>query len=120
MLADFKSLFQLDRNMKGTDHACSAEPQEMKQMVHDIRTFERGLGKKDIFIDDSVKASSKKLSRSLAAWNYIGKGDIIHQSDLHMISPGDGLKWGDLYKVVGKKANKDIPDNTLIRLEDLD
>ena len=110
----------LDRNMKGTDHACSAEPQEMKQMVHDIRTFERGLGKKDIFIDDSVKASSKKLSRSLATWNYIGKGDVVKQSDLHMISPGDGLKWEDLHKVIGKKANKDIPDNTLIRLEDLD
>ena len=110
----------LDRNMKGTDHACSAEPQEMKQMVHDIRTFERGLGKKDIFIDESVKASSKKLSRSLATWNYIGKGDVVQQSDLHMISPGDGLKWEDLHKVIGKKANKDIPDNTLIRLEDLD
>ncbi len=109
----------LDRNMKGTDHACSAEPQEMKQMVHDIRTFERGLGESKVFIDDSVRGSSKKLERSLATWNYLAKGDVIRYEDLHMISPGDGLKWEDINQVVGKRANKDIANNSLIRLEDL-
>ena len=37
-----------------------------------------------------------------------------------MISPGDGLKWSDLERVVGKKTNKIIPPNTLISIEDLD
>ena len=110
----------LDRNMKGTDHSCSAEPQEMKRMVHDIRTFERSLGKRDVFIDDSVKGSSKKLSRSLATYNLLLEGDVIKEEDIHMISPGDGLKWDDLEKVVGRRTNKIIPPNTLISIEDLE
>ena len=110
----------LDRNMKGTDHSCSAEPQEMKRMVHDIRTFERSLGKRDVFIDDSVKDSSKKLSRSLATYNLLLEGDVIKEEDIHMISPGDGLKWSDLEKVVGRRTNKIIPPNTLISIEDLE
>ena len=36
-----------------------------------------------------------------------------------MLSPGDGLKWNDLDKVVGKTIRNDIPKNALIRLEDL-
>jgi len=106
--------------MKGTDHSCSAEPQEMKRMVHDIRTFERSLGKRDVFIDDSVKGSSKKLSRSLATYNLLLEGDVIKEEDIHMISPGDGLKWDDLEKVVGRRTNKIIPPNTLISIEDLE
>jgi len=110
----------LDRNMKGTDHACSAEPQEMKQMVHDIRTFERGLGKSEIFVDDSVKDSSKKLERSLATLVSLKNGDIIKKDDIHMISPGNGLKWKDVNSLVNRKVNKDIPANTLLKLEDLE
>jgi len=36
-----------------------------------------------------------------------------------MLSPGDGLKWSDLDKVIGKTLRKDLLKNTLIKLEDL-
>ena len=36
-----------------------------------------------------------------------------------MLSPGDGLKWSDLDKVVGKTLKKNLLKNTQIKLEDL-
>jgi sialic acid synthase len=109
----------LDKNMKGTDHKGSAEPQEMKELVHNIRTFERSLGKDSIFKDDSVQLASKKLERSLAVRNDMTEGDVLTRENVYMISPGDGLKWDDMKNLVGKKINKKLEKNTLLSLEDV-
>ena len=109
----------LDRNMKGTDQAGSSEPQEMKELVHNIRTFEMSRGLLGVFKDESTIEASNKLERSLAANQELFNGNIITEDEIHMLSPGDGLKWNDLDKVVGKTIRNDIPKNALIRLEDL-
>ena len=109
----------LDRNMKGTDQAGSSEPQEMKELVHNIRTFEMSRGLLGVFKDESTIEASNKLERSLAANQELYNGNIITEDEIHMLSPGDGLKWSDLDKVVGKTIRNDIPKNALIRLEDL-
>tara|TARA_Y100000593_G_C4302946_1_gene334305 strand:+ start:627 stop:1697 length:1071 start_codon:yes stop_codon:yes gene_type:complete len=111
----------LDRSMKGTDHPVSAEPHEMKQMIHDIRTLESSFGQYDIFRDEACLPNVFKLSKSLATKNDMKEGDLIKMDDLHLLSPGDGLKWteNDLKKVVGKKITKDMEKNTILRLEDI-
>ena len=109
----------LDRNMKGTDHKGSAEPQEMKQLVHNIRTFEKSVGEENIFRDESVTSASDKLERSLALKNNLKKNQIISKDDIYMISPGNGFKWNDIGKFVGKKINKDLEKNTLLNIKDI-
>ena len=109
----------LDRNMKGTDHKGSAEPQEMKQLVHNIRTFEKSIGEENIFRDESVTSASDKLERSLALKNNLKKNQIISKDDIYMISPGNGFKWNDIGKFVGKKINKDLEKNTLLNIKDI-
>ena len=108
----------LDKNMKGTDHKGSSEPQEMKQLIHDIRTFEKSLGTPEIYKDSAVESASKKLERSLAVSVDMNKGDIFSFDNIHMISPGDGLKWDSVQKFIGKEANKNISKNTLLDLND--
>ena len=109
----------LDRNMKGTDHKGSAEPQEMKELVHNIRTFEKSIGEENIFRDESVISASDKLERSLALKNNLKKNQIISRDDIYMISPGNGFKWNDIGKFVGKKINKDLEKNTLLNIKDI-
>jgi len=109
----------LDRNMKGTDHKGSAEPQEMKELVHNIRTFEKSIGEENIFRDESVTSASDKLERSLALKNNLKKNQIISRDDIYMISPGNGFKWNDIGKFVGKKINKDLEKNTLLNIKDI-
>lgn len=109
----------LDKNMKGTDQKGSAEPHEVKQMVHDIRTIEMSGGKFDMFKDDSTILASEKLERSLAYKTSLSKGDILTENDLHMISPGTGFKWNDRHMFIGKPLNKSVEKNTLIVLCDI-
>lgn len=104
----------LDRNMKGTDHRGSLEPEGIWRMVRDIRNTEYAIGVKDIFISDTVQSTRVKLERSIATIRPIMAGEIIKESDLHMLSPGDGFKWVDRHRIIGKKALASIPANEII------
>ncbi|HEV3003222.1 MAG TPA: N-acetylneuraminate synthase family protein [Pirellulales bacterium] len=55
----------LDRNMKGTDHACSIEPDELRQLVVDVRRVEAALGRDDKPLAPGTEQVRAKLGRSL-------------------------------------------------------
>ncbi|HPR84875.1 MAG TPA: N-acetylneuraminate synthase family protein [Prolixibacteraceae bacterium] len=104
----------LDRDMKGTDHRGSLEPNGIWRMVRDIRNTEYAIGEYGMFVNDKVQATRVKLERSIASVRSIASGEIIAEKDLHMLSPGDGFKWADREQLVGKKALVDIPANEVI------
>ena len=107
----------LDRNMKGTDHRGSLEPEGIWRMVRDIRNTEYAIGNYGIFISDKVEGTRIKLERSIASLRTIAAGEIITESDLHLLSPGDGYKWVEKDKIVGKKTLVEIPANEIIYSE---
>lgn len=109
----------IDRRMKGTDQAGSLGPDGVNRMVRDIRIFEKSLGKEEIFIEKGVASAKRKLERSLATIRDIKAGEILKQEDLHLLSPGDGFKWAEIDKVIGKKLVNDIPANEVIYHKDL-
>lgn len=104
----------LDRNMKGTDHRGSLEPEGIWRMVRDIRNTEYAIGVKDMFISDTVLSTRVKLERSIATLRDLSEGETITEADLHLLSPGDGFKWADKDQVIGKKVLKAIPANEII------
>lgn len=104
----------IDRRMKGTDQAGSLGPDGVNRMIRDIRVAEHWLGTKDLYIDKSVAVSREKLERSIASKRDMKAGEVLAKEDLHMLSPGDGYKWRDLDKVVGKTLTQDIPANEII------
>ncbi len=104
----------LDRTMKGTDQKGSLGPEGMWRMARDIRNLEKALGKKDVFLSDSVNSSKVKLERSIASKRAIKKGEKIRVEDIHLLSPGDGFRWIEKDKVVGFIAKVDIPKNEII------
>jgi len=104
----------LDRNMKGTDHRGSLEPNGIWRMVRDIRNTEYAIGEYGMFVSETVQSTRVKLERSIASVRAIASGEIIAEKDLHMLSPGNGLKWADRNLIIGKKAVVDIPENEVI------
>lgn len=104
----------IDRHMKGTDQPGSLGPDGVNRMVRDIRMVEKWLGCEDIYIDKSVAGSKEKLERSIASLVDIKAGQTITEDMIHMLSPGDGFKWAEKDKVVGRKALKDIQANEII------
>lgn len=104
----------IDRRMKGTDQPGSLGPDGVNRMIRDIRIAEHWLGEEDLYIDKAVISAKNKLERSIATVRDMKAGEIVKESDLHLLSPGDGFKWNQLTEVVGKTLTRDIPANEVI------
>lgn len=104
----------LDRTMKGTDQAGSLAPDGIYRMMRDIRNLEMALGENKMYVSEAVEEARIKLERSIATLRNIKKGEKITEKDIHMLSPGDGFKWADREKILGKTANQDIPHDEVI------
>jgi len=104
----------LDRNMKGTDHRGSLEPEGIWRMIRDIRNVELAMGEENLISSPVTKETKIKLQRSIATKKPIKTGEIIKEEDLHMLSPGDGFHWADKDQVIGKMALMDIPEDEII------
>ena len=104
----------IDRHMKGTDQLGSLGPDGVNRMIRDIRIAECWLGTEDLYIEKGVEKSKIKLERSIATRKYIPAGSIIQESDIHLLSPGDGYKWIDKKNVIGHFAKQDISANEII------
>jgi N-acetylneuraminate synthase/N,N'-diacetyllegionaminate synthase len=104
----------LDNAMMGFDHKISANPDDLKRLVRQIRLIETmlGTGKKELLKEELVKRLQQRVS-IVSAVN-IKKGDKITKAMLAFKAPGTGMPTYDLDKVIGKKAKIDIKADTLI------
>lgn len=109
----------LDRRMKGTDQAGSLGPDGVHRMVRDIRILDQSLGEEKIFIVNDTEAAKNKLERSIATNKDLKKGTVIKLEDIHLLSPGDGVKWIDKDKVVGRTVKVDIPKDEIVYLDQI-
>ena len=104
----------LDRGMKGTDQAGSLAIDGIYRMMRDIRNLDLSMGEENIFIEESVAIAKEKLERSIATNKNVSAGKIITEEDIHLLSPGDGLKWAQKDLIIGKKAINTISKNEII------
>ena len=104
----------LDRRMKGTDQAGSLGPDGLNRMVRDIRLLEMEMGEEKIFVAEGVDAAKNKLERSVATNKTIEANQTITSADIHLLSPGDGVKWSNRDALIGKTAISRIPANEVI------
>lgn len=104
----------IDRKMKGTDQIGSLGPDGVNRMIRDIRIAEKWLGTEDLYVDKNVEASKIKLERSIATNRSLSVGETITEKDIHMLSPGDGYKWNEKDKVIGKMVKQHIDKNEII------
>ena len=109
----------LDRKMKGPDHNFSIEPDELKQMVQNIRDVEKAMGTGVKEISKKEKEMYEKGRRSIIAAQDISKDTKITRSMLIVKRPGYGIKPKFIDIVVGKKAKKDISEDQWITWEDI-
>ena len=110
----------LSRNMKGSDHFASAEPEGLWRVVRDIRNVETAMGEDTKEFNRAVLATREKLARSLALQVGLAKGETLNESYLCMRSPGTGLTWEDRLELLGRKAIRDLAANTLVRRADFE
>ncbi len=103
--------FTLSRKIKTPDSFFSIEPEELKELVRNVRVAEKALGSVHYGLTEQEK-KSKAFRRSLFAVKDIKKGQVFSEDNIRSIRPSNGLKPKYLELVLGKKARKSIKKGT--------
>jgi len=103
--------FTLSRKIKTADSFFSLEPNELKELVENVRIVEKALGKVSYGLTKKER-TSRVFRRSLFAVRNIEKGDVFSEENIRSIRPSNGLKPKHLRTILGKKAKKSIKRGT--------
>lgn len=111
--------FTLDKTLPGWDHAVSANTEEMKIIIEEGRRIVKALGKYERVVSGAEIGQRRSFRRSIVTKTDLKKGETIAEKDLDFKRPGTGIRPDELKYVVGRKVNKDIYNDELIRWKDL-
>ncbi|MHC4660690.1 MAG: N-acetylneuraminate synthase family protein [Planctomycetota bacterium] len=100
--------FTLSKFDNGPDHSSSADIEEFKSMVEEIRNLERALGNGRKVWTESEKITRKLARKSLVALKPIGKGEILTQDAVGIKRPGTGISPAYLSRIGDYRASGDI------------
>ena len=99
--------FTLDRNLPGPDHKASLEPDELRQLMRQIREVEQALG-------DGIKRSTASewknrdaARRSLVTTKTIKAGEVFTEENLTCKRPGTGVSPSSYWLALGQTATRD-------------
>ena len=108
--------FTLDKNFEGPDHKASATPEELKELVENVRRAELMLGTGIKAVSSSEKKNKRIARKSIIAKRNIKKGEKFSADNLICKRPGNGISPMYWYDVIGKIAEKDFEEDELIEL----
>ena len=109
------------RKMYGSDAKHSLEPGEFADLVQGIRAIETMLTAK---VDKDARVSDLRemkniFEKSVVTVVPIPAGTVITASMVAVKKPGTGIPARRLGEVIGQRVTRDIPQDTLLREEDL-
>ncbi len=110
--------FTLDKSLPGPDHKASLDPVELAAMVKGVRSAEVMLGDGNKQCTPEEEAIRLVARKSIVSRRAILAGETLAVSDFIMKRPGTGLPPVAVYSLVGKKARRAIPADTLVTSED--
>lgn len=108
--------FTLDRNLPGPDHKASLEPDELTLMVKSIRNVEQALGSPHKHVTESERKNMVVARKSIVAARDIKAGEIFTADNITVKRPGNGISPMRWNEVIGQRASRDFPYDTLIEL----
>ena len=112
--------FTINKDLPGPDHKASATPEEFQKLVEGIRKVEKALGRAEKIPTKMEREIANIARKSIIAARTIPAGTSITEDMLIIKRPGTGLLPRQLKEVIGKRAKKNLPADTLISWEMLE
>jgi len=111
--------FTLDKDMFGWDHKISANLDEMKLLVQYAHNINKALGTtRRVVCEEEIKRRDA-FRRSVVAARKLKKGTILTEEDLDLKRPGTGIPPERLDWLIGKKLNRDVNYDEMLKEEDV-
>lgn len=106
--------FTLDKTLKGNDHYHAGNPKDFKRAIDNFKLIAEVCGSEKKTVLECEKIPRREARRSLVTTRRIKKGEIIGEGDVMAKRPGTGISPKDMEIVVGRKAVKDIEEDTVL------
>lgn len=107
----------LSRSLPGPDQRAALEPNDLREMVTEIRNVEKALGDGLKRLTREEKEIRRKARRSIVAKVEIRHGTVITEDMIDIKRPGVGLEPKHLNEIIGKRAKKDMKPDEFITFE---
>jgi N,N'-diacetyllegionaminate synthase len=101
------------------DWKVSCGAADLQAMVRQIREIENGLGSGEKAPSETERMNLSWARKSLVAARDIEKGEEIRSDMLRTKRPGTGISPARMGEVIGKRAKNPIPQDNVIRWEEL-
>ena len=108
--------FTLDKNFSGPDHKASATPDELRELVSNVRRIEVMAGSEKKIVTDSERKNKIVARKSIVALKEIKAGETFTIDNITCKRPGNGISPMKWYDVLGKTAERDFGVDELIEL----
>ena len=108
--------FTVDRALPGPDQRASLEPDELRAMVHGIRSVEQALGDGRKRPTGSEQRNKSIARRSLVAARAIRAGEPFDVHNVAAKRPGTGISPMRWDEVIGRVAPRDFAPDELLEL----
>lgn len=112
--------FTLDHNMVGPDHRASLDPDQLADLVGQIRQVEMALGDGVKKLMPGELSNKTRMQKSIVARRQLAKGETITPQDITTKRPGDGLPPVYYDRLIGRKTARSIEKDELISLGAID
>ena len=108
----------LDKSFKGPDSDVSIDFNDLTKLVYQIRLIEKSLGN-ERKINNKEKIIRSWAHRSIVTIKKIKKGEIFSEENIWTKRPGTGIPAKEYENILGKTSNKDVKNNTLLNIDDI-
>lgn len=112
--------FTLDKSLPGPDHQASLSPDELAQMVSQIRAVEQALGsalKQPTASELPVRAL---VRRSVTTARAVPAGALLVPDDVCLLRPGLGIQPKEQESAMGRRVRVALPAGTTLQWSDLE
>jgi sialic acid synthase SpsE len=109
----------LNSDKIGMDNQMAMEFLDFSQMVREIRLLETMLGTRQRILTDEEFGKRALMRRSLTLLRSKREGETLAIEDLDMKRPGTGIQVTEIDSILGRKVNRDIEPNRLLKWSDL-
>ena len=111
--------FCISRDIENPDASFSMEPAEFKNMVQDIRSAEKAMGKVSYELSEAEK-NSRNTRKSIFISRDMKKGEKLTPENIRVVRPAYGLEPKYYEDVMGKRIKKDVTFGTPLSFDLID
>ncbi len=105
----------LNKEDIGPDHKISSSISELKLIIKNIREIEKICGLKNKFNSKKTKEIIKVARKSIVTNKFLKKNHKLKKNDVVFKRPGTGISPLELDKILGKKLNKNLESDRVIK-----